>query len=302
MAGAFAHIAAVNAALTFPQTADPVDTNIQRIVTLNQRQLELGAISPDLPYVVLKDKLQREWADFMHQGNTDVFMAEAIYRGRTLKGPEKEGYFAWLAGYLAHVITDLTIHPIIETFVGPYAENKAKHREMEMHQDVYIWQRLYGQRPESVTRLSRQLFASLQDSRTEIIMEHWRHCLSATTSSSVTSPDVSLWIVQFAKVLKAVEDDYVLFPFSRHVAHFLNLTYPHSNQIDFEYISQLPTPVGNRHYDVIFSYAVTKIKLYTRFLYHALYEGDAISWVDTWNLDTGKNSLGEWVIWRETSV
>lgn len=61
---------------------------------------------------------------------------------KTLTGNVRDKAFAWLLGYTAHVITDTTIHPVVEPKVGPYAQNKTAHRECEMHQDAYIFQRL----------------------------------------------------------------------------------------------------------------------------------------------------------------
>ena len=52
-----------------------------------------------------------------------------------MEGEEKRKRLAWLFGYAAHVTMDVTIHPIVELKVGPYAENKRAHRVCEMHQD-----------------------------------------------------------------------------------------------------------------------------------------------------------------------
>ncbi len=33
------------------------------------------------------------------------------------------------------------VHPVVKLKVGPYAENKTRHRECEIHQDAYIFPR-----------------------------------------------------------------------------------------------------------------------------------------------------------------
>lgn len=41
-----------------------------------------------------------------------------------------------------HVAADITVHPVVELKVGPYAQNQTAHRTCEMNQDAFIWQRL----------------------------------------------------------------------------------------------------------------------------------------------------------------
>lgn len=56
------------------------------------------------------------------------------------RGTEKRICIAWLMGYAAHVVTDVSIHPIVKLKVGDYAENKTDHRICEMNQDAYIYE------------------------------------------------------------------------------------------------------------------------------------------------------------------
>ncbi len=103
---------------------------------------ELGALSPDYPYLALDDSGAPQWADMMHYERTGVMLHTGVQQLRNVKGDALEKGLAWLLGYAAHVTTDVTIHPIVMDKVGPYDQNKTAHRVCEMNQDAYIFQRL----------------------------------------------------------------------------------------------------------------------------------------------------------------
>jgi hypothetical protein len=103
---------------------------------------ELGVVSPDYPYLAIGDNSAEKWADLMHYKNTTLIIKFGIEEIRKLQGEEQRKAFAWLLGYASHVATDVTIHPVVELKVGPYAQNKTDHRICEMHQDAHIFQRL----------------------------------------------------------------------------------------------------------------------------------------------------------------
>ena len=144
MPGAYAHITLVNQARE-PARLDAIDEfpdEGKRIAAQNLNFLELGAVSPDYPYLAILDGDSGAWADLMHYVNTGGMIQEGIRRARELDGLAQEKCLAWLMGYVAHVATDVTIHPVVQLKVGPYEQNKGAHRHCEMHQDVHIYQRL----------------------------------------------------------------------------------------------------------------------------------------------------------------
>ena len=106
------------------------------------RFCELGAISPDYPYLDIAHPDACQWADRMHYQKTGDMVKAGIDLIRKLDGPSQQKTFAWLLGYTSHVVTDVTIHPVVELKVGEYQKNKGRHRICEMHQDAYIFQRL----------------------------------------------------------------------------------------------------------------------------------------------------------------
>jgi hypothetical protein len=187
MPGAFAHITAVNQAFMQGDVRYALPSQMQRILLVNQRYVEMGAVSPDFPYLKITDSLQAAWADRMHYHYVGDLVRGMIAHVRRLYGEQQDRAFAWLSGFLAHVITDVTIHPVIEIKVGDCDQNRQQHRECEMHQDAFIWQRM-----------------GLGD----------------------------IGYVAFIRVMALVEDQYRLFPFSRHVAAFLGLVYPQISAID----------------------------------------------------------------------
>ena len=100
---------------------------------------ELGAVSPDYPYLAVDDGAAAQWADTMHLIRSGEMIKAGIRRLRREEGEAQQKGLAWLLGYSGHVAADVTLHPVIAMKVGPYEENKTAHRVCEMHQDVYIF-------------------------------------------------------------------------------------------------------------------------------------------------------------------
>jgi len=144
MPGAYAHITLINLAReparlnAGPGLPSPAGLALGRWF----KCCELGAESPDYPYLAVGAQGAAAWADLMHYQHTGDMVKVGIETVKELTGDVRDKAFAWLLGYAAHVITDSTIHPVIELKVGPYAQNKTAHRRCEMHQDAYIFQRL----------------------------------------------------------------------------------------------------------------------------------------------------------------
>jgi hypothetical protein len=108
----------------------------------NMPFVQVGAVSPDMPNLTLG---QREWADRMHYEAIGSFMARAVGKLLRLKsaGPQVEFdlCLAWTMGFVAHVVSDVVIHPIVNLVVGPYVLNQDEHRKCEMAQDAYIFKK-----------------------------------------------------------------------------------------------------------------------------------------------------------------
>ena len=138
MAGAYAHITVVNHAQKLARTALR-SAEVKYALAMNLRYLELGAVSPDYPYLATG---QSHWADDMHCTRNASLLKSGIANLQQLAGIERERATGWLFGFASHMATDMTVHPVVERLVGPWQDNKAAHRQCEMHQDAFIFQKL----------------------------------------------------------------------------------------------------------------------------------------------------------------
>ena len=133
MPGAYAHITMVNVLAESARLEGLGFSNAAASGLLRYFKFcELGAVSPDYPYLVVGDSAAAKWADLMHYERTGDVLRAGISGVKTLSGDKRDRAFAWLLGYLAHVATDVTIHPVVELKVGEYAQNKTAHRVCEM--------------------------------------------------------------------------------------------------------------------------------------------------------------------------
>ncbi len=138
MAGPFTHMTIVeNATKSFS-----VETRFGGILRNNINFLTLGSVSPDLPYLSQLAMEGSTWADIMHYYRTNGIVKNALHSLSAAKNKNDiwEFQLAWLLGFVGHLVTDATIHPIVESIVGPYTDESvhSNHRECEMVQDVMI--------------------------------------------------------------------------------------------------------------------------------------------------------------------
>ncbi len=305
MPGAYAHMTLVNI-LRDPirLEATPGFTNEAISALLEYfRFTELGAVSPDYPYLAIGDSHAAQWADAMHHTHTGAMLQAGVEILEGMEGEERRKGLAWLFGYAAHVTMDVTIHPIVELKVGPYTENKRAHRVCEMHQDAYIFQRLnLGQ-----VGLSEHLDSGIMrcgelgesHNLDTAIVTLWDQILQKNHPEKYSNnrPDIQKWHHRFMQVVDKIEEGNKLLPLSRHVAVDCGLTYPAAKSIDRgEYIDKLqipqnPTSTGFRSYDEIFDMAVDNVRDIWAAVAAGTYSDDTryLSQIGEWNLDTGKN-------------
>ena len=306
MPGAYAHITAVNIA---NETGRIQEAGISRETALAlgryPQYLELGAVSPDYPYLDLGfGSSAKEWADNMHYTNTGYMIGHGIQHLSSVRQDAREKCIAWLCGYAAHVVADLTIHPIVELRVGPYQQNATDHRTCEMHQDAYIFERMnVGELGASehldsgISRCSGE-DGSLLD---EDIKALWLAMLSTNYPDEFTTnkPDPDSWHAGFKRIVDIVEEGYKLFPIARHVAADKGLTYPAREDIDPSFIEDLKTPSGTAHYDEIFDKAVSNIVQMWKQISDDLDKQDSelMAQLGNWDLDTGRDENDQLVYW-----
>jgi len=306
--GAYAHITLVNEAKRtdfLERGAVPVEA----ITALFDyfKYCELGAVSPDYPYLAFTDSGAKEWADAMHYVRTGEMIHAGIRRLSAMKGEAKRKGLAWLLGYTAHVTTDVTIHPVVQMKVGPYKGHEKEHRICEMHQDSYIYQRLkLGgiQRAEHLNSgIAKCSHAADPDKLDPPIVELWKGMLRDVHPDAFrsNSPKPDHWHAGFKfGVGKVAEEGGRLWPLARHVATGQGLVYPLETEIDRQFIDRLATPHGVMGYDEVFNLAIENVLVLWKVVSMAAIQGtrDSVALIGNWDLDTGRDSAERFAFWE----
>lgn len=315
MPGSYAHITLVNEASEkrrlnsisgFPREA--IDA-----ASLHLNFLELGSISPDYPYLDLASTDSKEWADAMHYTHT----CQAIYEGIELvrklpPGLAKQKCLAWIMGYTGHIVTDMSIHPVVEIRVGEYAQNSTEHRRCEMHQDVYIFPRVGTGMPQTANHLKATILTCCAADDPKCldpdVKKIWEELLRTVHPGifSDDPPDMDKWHRRCYNILERLLPTTSRFVgFARHVCDGLGFSYPASADLDLSYIENLtvPSPGGESRkmgYDDIFDLAIKNVQQeWLTITRQALGQGDIFALRDDeWNLDTGRNEEEELVFWK----
>jgi hypothetical protein len=306
MPGAYAHIAAVNVAReTEPMEAAGVDPVAISAVLDYLNYCELGSVSPDYPYLDLFHPAQADWADAMHYTRTGALLQAGVRRVAGMSGERQRKCLAWLLGFAAHVTTDTTIHPVIELKVGPYEENKQAHRECEMHQDVFIFERRMSLELDYAeyidTHISKCVSKDQPERLDEDVAQLWVAMLSEVhpTLANTEPPTPDAWHRGFRLgVDKLAESGRRLVPIARHVTRRLSLTYPLLHEVNPTYLALTTPDGGTMKYEQIFDKAVANVRKQWHTLSQGVLRGDrAYLSLGDWNLDTGKDGAN-YVYWR----
>jgi hypothetical protein len=310
MPGAYAHITLVNILKTpdHLESLPGFDPAGAIAVLKKFKFCELGVVSPDYPYLVPLNQQACSWADAMHYKNTgDMIKAGIRILAQMQRGDDWRKAFAWLCGYAAHVGTDMTIHPVVERKVGPYAQNKTDHRVCEMHQDAYIFQRLNLGGIGLAEHLDSGIWGccDTQDSGRldPAVAQLWKAMLKACHPEPFVSnpPDLDQWHTAFKAVVDDIaEEGNKLFPAARHLAVNCGLTYPEVDEIDSTYIVGLDVPGGRMDYDQVFDTAIENVKTIWSLIWKGVFKGnkDFEHQLGQWNLDTGRDDANQLVFWR----
>jgi hypothetical protein len=269
----------------------------------------LGAISPDYPNLARNDVNAWRWADAMHYTRVCQMITAGVNRVRMESEVRRDKQMAWLLGYCAHVVTDMTIHPIVQAKVGVYAENQRQHRVCEMNQDSWIYRRMN----------SGEIGAS--DSFALIVAR----CSDATDRSVLDGDIVKLWGSMCADVHPELHDTYLadtsawhrefiamsdesascterLFPLAGRIAAKMGLAYPPFAAIDRQFIDRQLVPSEKPRsldYDDIFDHTVDRTAILWRQVEQAVYGSNpAFTPLGEWNLDNGRDETGRLVFWE----
>lgn len=312
MAGTFAHIALVDLLCQDGDILDGIATltpAMKRALMTFDNFCELGAISPDAPYLKLFSKDATAWANVMHYWKTADFIRRTIPYLNALNfgATDTKKCFAWLFGYTAHLVTDFTVHPMINIRVGPYEQNQLQHRLCELNEDVYIFNKLGFGDVTTAEFLKSESggIASCADQTDDdkldpAVKDLWCHCLAGDPLAGIkmkdglpapkNSPDPDEWFDHYVTMIDKFAEEGNRFPWlCRRIAEDEGLVYPQINEVDQSFIQNLKLPDGTTaNYDQVFERARQNVITTWRDLGNALDNGDAsLFTLPNGDLDTG---------------
>jgi len=280
MPGTFAHMTLVDALCAESLDAIPgLGPEIKEALGEFLNYCELGGVSPDYPSLTILDKGAAPWANVMHYYKTADIVRDGIrylLEHPPLDRQDEQKCVAWLFGYAAHVVADLTVHPVIAMKVGCYEGHEAHHRRCELNQDVYIFNRILHLDVCSAEYLRDGLIACTGGGvLNRAITTLWFNVLNAIPHADINmalgvkspakDPDPNEWHKWFTGLINDVASTGGrLPPLARRVGEEdLVLLYPRLDELDRTFIDDLRTPANEPiTYDAVFDLARKNIMRY----------------------------------------
>ena len=312
MPGGYAHLTLINQMREHVDADGTIPASVRIAYGDYPNFCELGGVSPDYPYLDILNGDSPPWADLMHYVNTTDIIRAGAKRVWAMNGAQQTKCLAWLLGYTAHVVGDVTIHPIVELKVGSYKGHEKEHRICEMHQDAYIFQRLkvskiglseYLDKEQNGLRACHR--PDDEDRIDADIFNLWNAILAEVHPGShrQNPPDIDAWHKGFGGAVDLIEEGSALPALARHVAvGSLGATYPEPNEIDHpEFIDTLQTPEGVMTYDQIFERARANVARVWSWIGEDIdnKEINSLNALGKWDLDTGRDENKKLVYWIE---
>ncbi len=294
MAGAFTHMAIVSEATKSFPAGKPVGDALR----VHKNFLTLGSVSPDIPYLAhlsLKDAF--DWADIMHYHQTNKLVQNAVHSLAVAKTKSKvwKSQLAWLLGFVGHLVSDASIHPIVESIVGPYTDKdtNANHTECEMIQDVLIMKNVLNLEV-TYSEYTDLLRTGFESTTFDKVSEFWvRHAevncpmagkfpIDAVVSSYIDMLDTAEGGNAFARVFRHFGSNFVYRTYKDVTKNAFDLVEKYYTNI------QLPNGLTGRFKEDGFDFTVKNVVSVWSKIERALFTKDNITdFVSNWNLDTG---------------
>jgi hypothetical protein len=296
------------------------------MIQLYSNFTDLGSVSPDCPYfhAASLNEEANSWANVMHYWRTGDFVREAIKRLRNKDYSDwnTQRAIAWLFGYIAHLVSDLTIHPIVELRVGPYAANKKDHRLCELQQDAYMFFHTVGTDAASSDYTKGAGLKSCanvpkNNKLHSTVSDLWKQCASAIRPTSADtdyvfgpiptkSPKPNTWFKWSCEMIDRGAEEGHRIPILSYFLRKYGLSLPkNQNVVDMSFISGLATPDGRRiDFPEVFEMAVNNTAKYWGELAAALNKESPKPFsLPNANLDSGRvASTNEFVFWDKIRV
>ncbi|MCL2524168.1 MAG: zinc dependent phospholipase C family protein [Betaproteobacteria bacterium] len=326
MAGAFTHLSIVRSIYADPNRLSAIPgltPDIRFALQFYSNFVDLGAISPDCAYFDITDSDQEaaSWANVMHYWRTGDFVREAIaqLRNKDFTKEENQKTLAWLFGYASHLVTDLTVHPVVGLRVGEYETHKSEHRFCELQQDAYMFFRTLGIEAAAADYIKGAGLKSCtnEPSNNNLyagISKLWIHSLSAIRPSTGDAsyifgnipnkmPRPRTWFKWFCGMIDKGAENGCKIPILSHFLLKYGFSLPKDQKaIDMSYVNGLATPDGeNVDFPVIFEMAVNNTIKYWGELAAALRMDSLKPFsLPNANLDSGKiDETDTLIFWSE---
>lgn len=312
MAGGFAHITVIATLRDRLKKLSSLANHEKLAVSTHISFSEIGAVGPDYPYLAFGhvDFDENHWADKMHYDRTDEPIKQGVrWLRQQEQSADRDKALAWLLGYAAHVGTDLTVHPVVQERVGPYAENADQHRICEMNQDAFIWQRRNLGDIGVADYFEKSIGFVSEDNGDLVtpVRAMWEAMLNGTYPETFAdaAPNINAWHQGYRRVIDKAEEGHKLFPLSRHLLAGKGIVFPSVDNLDKSFLENLDTPIGKMHYNDIFEAAVENVAGMWSTISAALKASDndvetVLADIPAANLDTGcyLANKDEHVFWR----
>jgi hypothetical protein len=210
----------------------------------------------------------------------------------------EEILLVWLLGFVSHLVTDATIHPIVQAIVGSYDEHKEEHRICEMTQDSLI----YFEMKKMEIRYSE--FSSIlkfcrESPHIDALVEFWTNQTVKVFSAKNEEPDPGLWIETYSDAIDVAEGGSSIVALFRHIGTIREYTYNTREEIvskhpdrlrQFYMEMKLPNGGAGSFREAAFNRAVANVTAAWKALYAGLTGNITVaSVVKNWNLDTGED-------------
>jgi hypothetical protein len=272
MAGTYAHIMLVDTICQQNLSSIPTLSATMRQALQNYTPFcKLGAVSPDCPSLVGATG-PTGYGKVMHYLRTADFVRYVIpqIHAMNFSLADTRACIAWIFGYAAHLVTDLTIHPVISRKFGAYAQsaqNRKKHRLCELHQDVHLYSKLYAHEivGSNFLQFSGLTGCSVSGNTNKLspaIVNLWAYCLQKHPRSEIKQyvrlPDQSLkpnnWYATFLNLFQNIVTKGLSFLQGGGYA------YPNVSALNPVYLTDLPTASGKTiDYDALFQTTIKNV-------------------------------------------
>jgi membrane-bound metal-dependent hydrolase YbcI (DUF457 family) len=294
MAGAFTHFVVCDQAKA---NKNKLGKDLWQLLNKYYYFLYLGGVGPDLPYLSL-NMGSVNWANVMHYEKTNSIFETghaALKTSWTSKTELEEASFVWLLGYLSHLITDATIHPVVQAIVGPYEQNKEEHRICEMTQDSVIYN-IHRNGDIRYTEFSEMIRYCGESKVFGKVMDFWKDQLALNYSEKGEESPPPLWFTTYKEAIDLAEGGSALVAIFRHAGIGTGFIYKTRAEIEdnfqsyyVKYFEKTKLPSGQvGTFTDVFQKTLDNVLVAWKSAYDNLIaDAQFTGLVKNWNLDTG---------------